>query len=268
MPYLGHVVPRPVPGLSWPAHQRQQCVDLCLAWRAQSLSAQGIIHCIARYGYGPPGHGAGGVGGTVDGVVATAGATLGASTVGTSFRGRFRSSRVTPSSFVIPTTAGSPFLMNSYWPGSLLPASRKASRATCSCNAPLISKMTRLTATLAAQWSKEPFPLPIRTCSFVSCLVLDARRNRRGQTDLVAADVDANVTIDSCVQPVSLPTKSLLDGRLRELQLCRAYPPVVIDHAQPVVSNHNRCAFNRAPCRHSRSSLHLLLRSVDEWLQP
>lgn len=138
-----------------------------------SDSSPGYIHCTARRNYVTfsrilTRHGAGDGGGAEDGVVATAGVTFGASTVGTCFRGRFRSSRVTPSSFVMPTTAGSPFLINSYWPGSLLPASRKASRATCSCSAPLISKMTRLTATLAAQWSKEPFPLPIRIYSCVS----------------------------------------------------------------------------------------------------
>lgn len=233
----------------------------------------GYLHCAARGSYVTfwkilTRHSAGGVGGTEEGVVVTAGDTLGPSAVGNCFRGRFRSSRVTPSNFVMPTTAGSPFLMNSYCPGSLLPASRKASRATCSCNAPLISKITRLTATLAAQWSKEPFPLPIRTCSFVRRVVLHARRSRQSQTDLVAADIDANVAVDSCVEPVSLPTKPLLDGRLRELQLRRAYPPVVVDHAQPIVSNHNRCALYRASCSYSGSSLHLLLCSVDKWFQP
>jgi hypothetical protein len=103
-----------------------------------------------------------------------------ASTSGSFFLGLFRSSRVIPPvSLVIPTQGGSPFLTNSHWPtyalasqlqvrraeaelpGSLTPASRKASRMTCSWIKPLISKTTWLTATLVAQWSNEPFPLPI-----------------------------------------------------------------------------------------------------------
>jgi hypothetical protein len=100
--------------------------------------------------------------------------------------GLFKSSMVIPSTIlVIPTTGGSPFLTNSYMPieelsqnaqnksvsrasreglpGILFPANLNASLATCSWTSPFNSKMTLLTAIREAQWSKDPFPLPIRT---------------------------------------------------------------------------------------------------------
>lgn len=43
--------------------------------------------------------------------------TGGGVTAGSFLLGRLSSSRVIPSSFVIPTTGGSPFLTNSHWPG-------------------------------------------------------------------------------------------------------------------------------------------------------
>ena len=46
-------------------------------------------------------------------------ASVGKEPSGIARRGRFSSSIVTPSSFVIPTTAGSPFLTNSYKPSFL-----------------------------------------------------------------------------------------------------------------------------------------------------
>lgn len=46
------------------------------------------------------------------------GELIASSIVGSCLLGLFSSSKVTPSSFVIPTTAGSPFLTNSYWPMS------------------------------------------------------------------------------------------------------------------------------------------------------
>lgn len=50
-------------------------------------------------------------------VVASDGATAGVCGAGSFLLGRLSSSSVTPSSFVMPTTGGSPFLTNSYWPG-------------------------------------------------------------------------------------------------------------------------------------------------------
>ena len=117
---------------------------------------------------------------TLDGVVSAVEPT-GIESNGIFLLGLFNSSMVTPSNFVIPTTGGSPFLTNSYWPifvqisiweghevhiywpGILLPANRNASLATCSCTSPFNSNMILLTAILEAQWSKEPFPLPWRT---------------------------------------------------------------------------------------------------------
>lgn len=55
-------------------------------------------------------------GATESGVDGIAGELRVASTVGSCLLGLFNSSNVTPSSFVIPTTAGSPFFTNSYWP--------------------------------------------------------------------------------------------------------------------------------------------------------
>jgi len=43
---------------------------------------------------------------------------------GSFFLGRFSSSKVTPSSFVIPTTGGSPFLTNSHCPATQLAKAR------------------------------------------------------------------------------------------------------------------------------------------------
>lgn len=64
--------------------------------------------------------------------------------------------------FVIPMTGGSPFLTNSYSPGNLFPAKRIASRTTASWTSPFNSNIILLTATRDAQWSKEPFPFPMR----------------------------------------------------------------------------------------------------------
>lgn len=87
-----------------------------------------------------------------------------------------------PWTLVRPTIGGSPRLTNSYLPvcvacqqgvrralarrryipGILDAANRIASRATFSWISPLSSKMILFTGTRAAQYSNEPFPLPIR----------------------------------------------------------------------------------------------------------
>ena len=59
------------------------------------------------------------------------------------------------------------------------------------------------------------------------------------QTDLVTADVHANVTINSFVQTISLTTKPLLDCVLGDLQLLGADPAVVVPHAKTIVANHH-----------------------------
>jgi hypothetical protein len=57
-----------------------------------------------------------GGGATASGVGGAAGSFAVASMTGSFLLGLFKSSNVIPSSFVMPTTAGSPFLTNSYWP--------------------------------------------------------------------------------------------------------------------------------------------------------
>ncbi len=88
-------------------------------------------------------------------------------------------------------------------PGSLMPARRNASRTTCSCITPLSSRTIWLTATRAAQWSKPPFPLPIRTYG-------------------PASEPESRVTV-AREKPTSLPltyTPTLQHTRLYNRYLC------------------------------------------------
>ena len=88
------------------------------------------------------------------------------------------------------------------------------------------------------------------------------------QTDLVAADEDADITAHPLVETVLLATQALLDGVLGDLELLGADAAVVVGHAQAVVPPHDGGALGGAAGGTAGAALHHLLLAVDGGLEP